>query len=72
MMANSIFEQYGGRKRKEGEPGCKQCIYSQMCLMPGLDPQKDFGCKVVSKGEYFIFCTDEDTCDYFEPIPSVK
>lgn len=70
-MAESAFEKVGGRKRKEGELGCKQCIYSELIMAQGWDPQKWFGCKVPGKGEY-IYCTESDRCEYFNPIPSVK
>lgn len=70
-MANTAFEKAGGRKRKKGELGCKQCVYSELVIGPGSNPQKTFGCKVPGKGEY-IYCEESDVCDYFNPIPSVK
>lgn len=69
-MGDTEFEKAGGRERKTDELGCKQCIYSELVIGPGCEPQSTFGCKVVGKGTYF-YCTEKDRCDYFKPIPSI-
>lgn len=71
VVADTAFEKAGGRKRKKGELGCKQCIYSELVIAPGYNPQKTFGCKVIGKGEY-IYTEEDNVCRYFNHIPSVK